>query len=198
MRFRSECRVIMVDVVQESNREQPSHHGFLVSEAWWKDRAAGRVDSHLSQVRRYDDMLAETVVRPSPWADLQPGGQFGDYQIERLAGRGDQATVYRAGDLRLGRTVALKILQPRGDGWTRPRSCPVPDTDDRHRPRQGTRIRPRHRSIRAGSSPVGVALRYEVVSKPGPDRLRGLTAPGRATAPTRTLIHLRQRSHSVS
>jgi serine/threonine-protein kinase len=40
------------------------------------------------------------------------GQQIADYRIEREIGRGGMAVVYRARDLRLDRTVALKLLAP--------------------------------------------------------------------------------------
>ncbi len=43
---------------------------------------------------------------------LMPGSQFGRYILQDQLGRGGMATVYRATDTRLRRTVALKILAP--------------------------------------------------------------------------------------
>src|SRR6478609_9439799 len=40
------------------------------------------------------------------------GRQVASYRIEREIGRGGMAVVYRARDLRLDRTVALKLLAP--------------------------------------------------------------------------------------
>ncbi|GII60126.1 hypothetical protein Skr01_02110 [Sphaerisporangium krabiense] len=40
------------------------------------------------------------------------GGQVADYLVEAVIGRGGMATVFRARDQRLGRTVALKVLAP--------------------------------------------------------------------------------------
>ena len=50
-------------------------------------------------------------VRSDP-GDLAPGDQVAGYQIQERIGRGGMAVVYRALDLRLARTVALKVLAP--------------------------------------------------------------------------------------
>jgi len=49
--------------------------------------------------------------RPSP-GDLPAGAQVASYRVDGLIGRGGMAVVYRATDVRLGRTVALKVLGP--------------------------------------------------------------------------------------
>src|SRR5881394_1093908 len=45
-------------------------------------------------------------------AQLAPGSEFGGYRIEAIAGQGGMGVVYRATQLALDRSVALKLITP--------------------------------------------------------------------------------------
>jgi TolB-like protein/tetratricopeptide (TPR) repeat protein len=45
--------------------------------------------------------------------ELQPGARLGPYEIEALIGEGGMGRVYRTRDLRLGRTIAIKVSSER-------------------------------------------------------------------------------------
>lgn len=51
-----------------------------------------------------------TIIRAHSHESLAPGLRLGPYEIIGLVGSGGAGEVYRARDLRLGRTVALKLL----------------------------------------------------------------------------------------
>jgi eukaryotic-like serine/threonine-protein kinase len=52
------------------------------------------------------------IIRAKPTMPLTPGTRLGPYQIVSALGSGGMGEVYRAEDLRLHRTVAIKILPP--------------------------------------------------------------------------------------
>ena len=59
-----------------------------------------------------DDSLAQVIERDRmPFGDLT-GSTLGDFQVERLLGRGGMGEVYLATQVSLNRPVALKVLRP--------------------------------------------------------------------------------------
>src|SRR3954462_11124775 len=59
-------------------------------------------------------MLAQTgrSIYLSAMGELEPGSVFAGHRIESVAGRGGMGVVYRATQLALDRTVALKVIAP--------------------------------------------------------------------------------------
>ena len=56
---------------------------------------------------QFDPVTTATVAQPA----LKPGSRLGDYVVDGLLGAGGMGEVYRARDLRLGRSVAIKVIR---------------------------------------------------------------------------------------
>lgn len=76
-------------------------------------------DEVLSLLRAHDEAGEFLEVQPLPDSPvvlrpplLTPGTKLGAFEIEAHLGTGGMGTVYRARDLRLDRSVALKVLTP--------------------------------------------------------------------------------------
>lgn len=74
-------------------------------------RAAGLVHDVLGPTTpRLPVAAPSPAPTPVPGAGPRPGQEWGDFRIEAEIDRGGFGTVFRAADLRSGRTVALKVL----------------------------------------------------------------------------------------
>ena len=60
--------------------------------------------------------MLNSVRAPAPTSELAIGDRLADrYVLVELVGRGGTSVAYRADDLATGRSVALKLLDARGD-----------------------------------------------------------------------------------
>src|SRR5215831_8501972 len=70
------------------------------------------VESLLDRVDRVDSFLETSALASTP-TPLKTGAALGPYEVLGLLGAGGMGKVYKARDSRLGRTVAIKILNER-------------------------------------------------------------------------------------
>ncbi len=88
-------------------------------DAYWADRAAGLspgLGDYLSRHPGAPEAIARCYLALETGSSADTGGaagggaSLGAYRLIEILGRGGQATVHRAEDLRLGRSVALKVF----------------------------------------------------------------------------------------
>ena len=77
-------------------------------------RAVARGETYVNP--RLGARLAALADAPAANDELAIGAVFADHRVEALAGRGGMAVVYRATDLALDRTVALKLVSAPAGG----------------------------------------------------------------------------------
>ena len=94
--------------------ERPSEErGAFVQQACRGDIDLQReVESLLERADKVDSFLETSVLNTTP-TPLKPGAALGPYEVLGLLGAGGMGKVYKARDSRLGRTVAIKILNER-------------------------------------------------------------------------------------
>src|SRR5262249_16880418 len=91
----------------------PEERRAFVEAACREDRDLLReVDSLLERAGQADSFLEPSALAVTP-TPLAAGSVLGPYQVLGLLGAGGMGKVYKARDARLGRTVAIKILNER-------------------------------------------------------------------------------------